>query len=189
MRANSLTQDVRIVDLDTYEPTDVEIVSWYEMMTAPDQLLWEYDVSWAKKPTTPEKEIKAFRQRRFEQRGKNHPFWAFARGKVVGMIGLNRFDAPARGHCAELGYGVAAAFTRRGIGSRLFAAAIEKAQEVGVKRLEVDCFEDNAASIALIRKFGFQEEGLRIGAICKDGKLRNMSLFGLMLLPATANSQ
>lgn len=45
--------EVRIVDLDTYEPTNEEIVSWYAMMTAPDQLRWEYDESWAKEPATP----------------------------------------------------------------------------------------------------------------------------------------
>ncbi len=52
---------------------------------------------------------------------------------------------------------------------------------MGLKRLEVDCFEDNVASIGLLRKCGFQEEGLRVGAICKDGKLRNQRLFAMML--------
>ena len=181
MSADVMTGDVRIVDLDTYEPTDAEIVSWHEMMIAPDQLLWQDDETWAKKPTTPQQEIDSFRKRRAKQRGQNHPLWAIADGKVVGMIGVNRFDGLSRRHCAEVGFGVAAAFTRRGIGSRLVAAAIRKAREVGLQRLEAGCFEDNVASVALLRKFGFQEEGLRIGAIRKDGKLRNRKLFGLLL--------
>ena len=175
------SKDVKIVDLDTYEPTDAEIVSWHEMMTAPDQLRWEYDDSWAKEPTTPQEEIESFRKRRAEQRGQNHPFWAIVEGKVVGMIGINRFKEPARRHSAELGYGVAAAFTRRGIATQLLTAAIQKARQLGLKRLEADCMDSNVASIALLCKCGFQEEGLRVGAICKNGELINQRQFALML--------
>jgi RimJ/RimL family protein N-acetyltransferase len=172
---------VQIVDLDTYEPTDAEIVSWHEMMTAPDQLLWEYDESCAKDPTSQQKEIDSFREWRARKRGENHPLWAIVNGHVVGMIGINRFTDPARRHCGELGFGVIAEFTHQGIGGRLLTAAIGKARQLGLKRLQADCFDDNAASIALLRKCGFQEEGLRIGAICKDGKLRDQRLFGLVL--------
>jgi RimJ/RimL family protein N-acetyltransferase len=172
---------VQIVDLDTYEPTDADIISWHEMMSAPDQLLWEYDESWAKEPTTPQKQIDSFRERRVKQRGENYPLWAIADGRVVGMIGINRFtDAPRR-HGAELGFGVIAEFARQGIGRRLVTAAIGKARELGLKRLEAECLGDNAACIGLLRACGFAEEGLRIGAICKDGKLRDQRLFGLTL--------
>jgi putative acetyltransferase len=176
-----VTENVKIIDLDACEPTDAEIVSWHEMITAPDQLVWEYDETWAKQPTTPQKEIDAFRKRRAEQRGQNHPFWAIIQGKVVGMIGINRFQGLARQHCAELGYGVAVAYTRRGIASMLLAAAIRKARQLGLKRLEADCFDNNVASVALLRKFGFQQEGLRVRAICKNGNLSNQVLFALML--------
>ena len=172
---------VQIVDLDTYEPTDAEIVSWHEMMTAPDQLLWEYDESWTKGPTDQQTQIDSSRQRRARQRGQNHPLWAMVNGRVVGMIGINRFTDPPRQHCGELGFGVIAEFTRQGIGRRLLTAAIGKARQLGLKRLQADCFDDNAASIALLRKCGFQDEGVRIGAVCKDGKLRDQRLFGLML--------
>ena len=174
------TAEVRIVDLDGYEPTDAEIVSWWEMMTAPDQLRWEYDDTWAETPTTARNEIDSFRKWQTE-RGDNYPFWAFVGERVAGMIGVNRGQGPARRHSGEIGYGVAAAFTRQGIGSQLLAAAIQKARQVGLLRLEANCFEDNEASIALLRKFGFQEEGTRVGAICKDGELRNEKLFALLL--------
>lgn len=176
-----MAQNVRIVDLDTYEPTDAEIVSCYGMMTAPDQLFWQYDDSWARTPTTPQQEVRGFRERRDAQRGANHAFWAIVDGEVVGMIGVNRFEGPARSHCAEIGYGVAAAYTRQGIASRLLGAAIRKARAIGLERLEADCFEENAASVALLRKFGFGEEGVRVGAIRKEDRLRNTRLFGLFL--------
>jgi RimJ/RimL family protein N-acetyltransferase len=172
---------MRIVDLDVHEPTDAQIMSWYGWMTAPDQLRWEYDDSWARAPTTPEQEVAAFWRRRAEQESQNHSFWALAGDAVVGHAGINRFRGPAREHCAEIGYGVAAAFARRGIGTRLVMAAMTKARQLGLSRLEADCFDDNHASIGLLRKCGFREEGRRFGAIRKDGRLRDQRVFGLML--------
>jgi RimJ/RimL family protein N-acetyltransferase len=137
MDTDSATQGLRLVDLDTYEPTDAEILARAEIMAAPDQLLWQYGDSYWKEPRSAEEEVRAFRQRQRDLRGRNHSFLAIVDGKVVGMIGVNRPDHPGRTHCGELGYGVAAPFTRQGIGSRLFAAAIRKAREVGLKRLEV----------------------------------------------------
>jgi RimJ/RimL family protein N-acetyltransferase len=63
----------------------------------------------------------------------------------------------------------------------LLKTAIQKARSLELKRLEADCFGDNAASVALLRTCGFEEEGVRIGAIYKDGRLRDQRLFGLLL--------
>ena len=175
------SSELVLVDLETYEPADAEIVSWYELLTASDHLLWEYDVSWAREPTTMQREIETFRARRNRHRGVNYPIWAMTNGQVVGMIGLNRHQEAARQHCGELGCGVAAAFARRGLGGRLLRAALQKARQLGLQRLEADCFADNVASITLLRKDGFQAEGLRVGAIGKDGQLRDQCLFGLLL--------
>lgn len=151
------------------------------MMVGPDQLLWEYDQSWAEKPTTPEEEVRSFRERRQKQHGQNHPLWAIMDGRVVGMIGINRYKDKARDHSAEIGFGVAAAFTRHGIGCKLLKAAVGKARQLGLQRLEANCFDDNVASAALLRMCGFRDEGVRLGAICKNGILRDQRLFGLML--------
>jgi len=173
--------DIRIVDLDTYEPTDEEIVSWYALLTAPDQRMWNYDETEPCASTEPQKQVKAFTQWRSRSCGENHPLWAICEGRVVGMIGINRFKAAARRHCGEVGFGVIEAFTHRGIGHRLLYAAIEKARLLGLARLEADCFADNAASIALLHKCGFRDEGSRTGAIRKDGRLRDQRVFGFLL--------
>jgi RimJ/RimL family protein N-acetyltransferase len=176
-----MNSDVRIVDLETHDPSDAEILSWLAMMKAPDQLAWEYDASWAEKESSPQEEIEAFRERRRKAKGTNYPLWAMAEDRVIGMIGINRHKAPCRNHCGELGFGVLEAFARRGIGYRLVQAAIAKAREVGLRRLEADCLSENEASRALLVKCGFGEEGVRVGAICRDGRLRNLRLFGLLL--------
>jgi putative acetyltransferase len=172
---------IQIVDLDEYDPTDAEIISWHEMMNAPDQLLWEYGESSAAEPITPQRVIEAFRKRREIQRGENHPLWAIAGNHVVGFIGINRFKDSARRHCAEIGFGVTRSWTGQGIGSQLLAAAIRKARLLGLKRLEADCLENNSACVAMLRKHGFAEEGLRVAAISKGGTYRGQRLFGLML--------
>ena len=34
--------------------------------------------------------------------------------------------------------------------------------------------------VGLLRKAGFRQEGLRVGAVCKNGELRDICEFGLM---------
>lgn len=174
-------EGIQIVDLDTYDPSDQEVLSFVDLLRAPGQLVWEYDPSWAQEQSPPQVEIDDFHKRRQEQRGRNHPLWALAGGRVVGMVGINRHKEPYRNHCGELGFGVAEEYARQGIGYRLVMGAITKAGQLGLTRLEGDCFADNEAAAALLRKCGFAEEGVRIGAICRDGKLRDQRLFGLTL--------
>ena len=97
------------------------------------------------------------------------------------MAGINQFSDSFREHCADLGFGVAETHQREGVGYRLVCAAIEKARQLGLKRIESDCLTDNHPAIALLRKAGFKEEGLRRNAISKAGQLRDIRLFGLLL--------
>ncbi len=176
-----MAADVEIVDLDSHSPTDDEILSFVEMLRAPDQIEWDYDIEWTKEPTTPQREIEEYRKREVRDRGIHYGFWAMRGGKVIGMIGIHRCSGPARRHCAEVGLGVLKAFTRRGIAFRLLTSAIAKARTVGFKRLEADCFGENEPSARLLLKAGFREEGRAVGSILRDGKLRDQRLFGMLL--------
>jgi GNAT superfamily N-acetyltransferase len=44
---------------------------------------------------------------------------------------------------------------RSGLGEMLVQLAIERARERGAKRIELDCFEDNAPALALYERNGF----------------------------------
>jgi len=57
---------------------------------------------------------------------------------------------------------VAKPWRRRGVGSALLAAAIEKAGDDGLHKLSLDVFTHNQGAVALYRKFGFVEEGRRV---------------------------
>lgn len=81
-------------------------------------------------------------------------------GEIVGDAGMMRYQA-RRSHAASLGMGVHDDFTGKGVGSALLGELIDMADNwLNLKRLELTVYTDNAAAIALYRKFGFEEEGL-----------------------------
>ncbi len=167
---------IEIFDPRSHSLTDDDILSFHKMIHAPDQTEWDYE------------EVIQFFRGNFLPRQNNHAFWAKADGQIVGMVGINRFEASARAHCAELGFGVAEKYQRQGVGYQLVGKVIDTARAIGLKRLEAECFADNMRAIALLRKAGFNEEGVRVGAIQKRGVLRDIRLFGL-LLQRPANSR
>jgi phosphinothricin acetyltransferase len=62
---------------------------------------------------------------------------------------------------AEVGIYVAASARRRGVGSALLAALVESAEENGIWTLQGATIAENAASLALQKKFGFRVVGVR----------------------------
>jgi RimJ/RimL family protein N-acetyltransferase len=160
--------------------TDVEILSFWEMMFSPDQMRWDYEDNTAYEQKT-DAEILDLYRTKIMPRTATIAYWARADGLIVGMASLNCFTDTSKAHCAELGFSVRKAYHRRGIGYRLVCAVIQKAREAGLKRIECSSFADNVASMALLRKAGFREEGVRTGAIWKDGVPRDIRLFGRLL--------
>jgi ribosomal protein S18 acetylase RimI-like enzyme len=84
---------------------------------------------------------------------------AVADGEVIGWCDLRPKSAPTLRHSAVLGMGIITAFRGRGIGSRMLASTLELALVRGIRRSELIVRSDNAAAIALYRRFGFVEEG------------------------------
>jgi RimJ/RimL family protein N-acetyltransferase len=80
-----------------------------------------------------------------------------------------------------LGFSVREGYQRRGIGYQLVCAVLEKAREEALQRIECSSFADNEAAAGLLRKAGFREEGVRVGTVRKDGRLRDVREFGVML--------
>jgi putative acetyltransferase len=83
-------------------------------------------------------------------------------GQLVGDLTL-RAISPRRAleHVASLGMSVRASHRRRGIGRALLEEGIAWAKGVGITRLELYVFADNAPAIALYESLGFQHEGRR----------------------------
>lgn len=78
---------------------------------------------------------------------------------VVGLLGVH-VDPERRTHAAGLGMMVHEEYQGRGVGTALVAAAVELCEQwLNISRIELEVFPDNAAGIALYRKFGFEIEG------------------------------
>jgi putative acetyltransferase len=81
-------------------------------------------------------------------------------GKVVGMIGLKPESSPRRRHSGGIGMAVQGGYQGRGVGTALLAAAIDLADYwLGLRRLELHVFADNAVAVHLCEKAGFVVEG------------------------------
>jgi putative acetyltransferase len=103
---------------------------------------------------------------------------------LVGMVDLHR--APGRrNHAAGLGMGVHDSWTGRGIGTSLMQEAITYAERwLGLRRLELTVFTDNAPALALYRRFGFTVEGTLRGYALRDGVLVDAYTMARLTEPA-----
>jgi putative acetyltransferase len=98
-----------------------------------------------------------------------HHLVAEVDGRVVGTLGLHVDATPRRRHCGSIGMAVHDGFQGQGVGTGLLEAAIDLADNwLGLRRLELHVFSDNAAGIRLYEKFDFVVEG-----VARDYALRN----------------
>lgn len=105
---------------------------------------------------------------------------ALDKGKVIGWCDIQSLDRPIFNHVGELGMGVLASHRGHGVGSALIRAALEKAKEKGLTRIELAVRENNEPAIALYKKFGFVAEGLHINAACVDSEYENHMSMALL---------
>ncbi|MBN8892723.1 MAG: hypothetical protein BGP12_05820 [Rhodospirillales bacterium 70-18] len=100
-----------------------------------------------------------------------HMLLAVAEGAVVGALGLRRRGG-RQAHAGEIGMGIHDAWTGRRVGTRLLAAAIELADDwLGLRRLELAVYTDNAPALALYRRAGFVHEGTHRAYALRAGRL------------------
>jgi len=92
-------------------------------------------------------------------------------GRVVGASTLHRSHAPRKQHLAGCGVSVHPDYWNRGVGSALIGAMVDLADQwLGLKRLELEVFTDNAAGIYLYEKFGFVVEGTKRKYAFRNGE-------------------
>jgi len=103
--------------------------------------------------------------------------------RIVGHAELAR-HAGRRSHAGSVAVSVHDAWQGRGIGRLLMSALLDTADSwLGLRRLELEVFADNAAAVALYRKLGFVEEGrLRAYAI-RDGVLADVFTMARIVEP------
>jgi putative acetyltransferase len=104
-------------------------------------------------------------------------------GWVIGSLGVSREEHPVNRHVASLGMMVARGWRGRGIGSALMTEAIRWAEQMGVEKLALSVYPDNAPALALYAKFGFVEEGRMTGHSKKAIGYRDEIVMGRWLIP------
>ena len=97
---------------------------------------------------------------RLASRPDHHSLVAVVDGQVVGQLGLDIQQGARRRDVGSFGMAVHDDYQGQGVGSALMAAMLDLADNwLGLRRLELEVWADNAAAIHLYEKFGFEIEG------------------------------
>lgn len=98
---------------------------------------------------------------------------------LIGMVGFNAWHRTDRR--ASIGFDLARAHWGKGIMHEALRLVIAFGFEVMLlNRFEADTSEHNAASQGLLRKLGFQNEGLLREQFYEDGRFHDLMLWGLL---------
>lgn len=100
-------------------------------------------------------------------------------GRLVGQVNVSNIVMGSFRSCT-VGYWVAQSVAGKGIVPTALALVGDHAlQELGLHRIEVNIRPENAASLAVVRKLGFRDEGLRARILHIDGDWRDHRSFAL----------
>lgn len=117
---------------------------------------------------------------RMQARGDREEFVIVADGRAVGTIGLSDID---RGHGrAQYGIVIGEAEARgRGIARRASELILDHAfGDLGLNRVHLSVYADNAPALRLYRRLGFVEEGLLRQHAVRDGAARDVVVMGIL---------
>ena len=116
------------------------------------------------------------------QQEEKAAFWAIvlpATGRVIGKFSL--FDISREHARAEVGYVLNRQFWRKGYMKEVAPVMLDLAfSEYGLHRLEADIEPDNLASLALLRKLGFRQEGYLRDRWHMNGEWQDSVLMALL---------
>lgn len=94
-------------------------------------------------------------------------------GEIVGFVGLTQSPG-RRSHSGDLFIGVDSEYHNKGIGRALLTKMLDLADNwLMLERVELGVLETNPKAKALYEKFGFVEEGVKIGNLKAHGKFIN----------------
>ncbi|HKG26028.1 MAG TPA: GNAT family N-acetyltransferase [Thermomicrobiales bacterium] len=129
----------------------------------------------------PYQSVESRRERWGQQPPGSHSLVAEVDGRVVGSAGIQVQPADRRRHVGSIGMGVHDDFQGRGVGTALLAALLDLAFNwLGLQRIELTVYADNAAAVRLYQKFGFVIEGTARRYALRNGELvdaHHMALF------------
>src|ERR1051326_3823880 len=132
------------------EPSDAEAI--HQILRCPGVVANTLQLPWRPLDYT--------RERIAAARPDVHSLVAVVDGRVVGQLGLHVVETPRRRDVGGFGMAVHDDYQGRGVGSALMAAMLDLADNwLGLRRIELEVWADNARAIHVYEKFGFEIEG------------------------------
>jgi [ribosomal protein S5]-alanine N-acetyltransferase len=110
--------------------------------------------------------------------GRLMPFVVTFRGYLVGQLTVGGITWGSL-RSAHIGYWIDRAHAGRGIIPTGVALASDHLFRMGMHRIEINIRPENEASLRVVRKLGFREEGLRSRLLHIDGQWRDHLTFAL----------
>lgn len=110
----------------------------------------------------------------------NH-FVAIKGDKIIGCTNFNGNIARKMKHYGTIGISVLKEYWGRGIATALLEKLISWSKEKGIKKINLDVFENNERAIKLYEKFGFKLEGCIEDGIFDGEKYINLLVYGLKI--------
>ena len=157
--------------------------AWADLRAASRDFLQPWEPAWPNDDLT----RSAFRRRlslytRDRELGLGHAFLMFEAGTGALVGGVN-LRSVARGvaQSGSIGYWAGLPYVRRGYTlAGVKAVARFAFRTLALHRIEAACCTDNTASAALLRKAGFEDEGMARGYLKINGIWRDHLLFGMV---------
>jgi putative acetyltransferase len=138
------------ITIRAFEAADLDAV--HEIMQCPGVIAGTLQLPWQSRELA--------RERWGKLDPDVHRLVALLDGRVVGNSGLHLITRGRRRDVASMGMSVHDDFQNRGIGSALMAAMVDLADNwLGLRRIELEVWTDNAPAVHLYEKFGFVIEG------------------------------
>lgn len=107
-------------------------------------------------------------------------------GTITGYLSVSNFwnDRPGYRVAADCGVYLDPAFQGRGIGSTLLRTFLDDAPRLGIRTVVTSMFADNAASVRLFAKFGFDRVGMCTGVADLEGDRKDLAIVQRRITPA-----
>jgi ribosomal-protein-alanine N-acetyltransferase len=116
------------------------------------------------------------------KRGLAH-YWSIRRDEDAGFIGVGDLsDIDRRHRRAEIGFMLNRCAWGHGYGLEATHAIVgHAAAALGLRRLSARAHLGNHRSVELLKRLGFEQEGMLRGHVERDGERRDCLIFGLLL--------
>ncbi|WP_245690611.1 GNAT family N-acetyltransferase [Actinomyces ruminicola] len=181
MSARALARGPRTVTLRPIRPRDQR--AWQRLRLADDARLapWEATLP----PGSPDA-LGSFReyvraQNRLARRGEAMPFVLEVDGVLAGQVSVSSIRWGAL-ECATVGYWIGAQWEGRGVMTLAVAMVLDHllGEQVGLHRVEIDVRPENTRSLAVCRRLGLRQEGLRRGLMFINGAWADHVVFAVV---------